>query len=157
MRNLHNFVEEKHRKESLHSPWKWENLQIKDSDYRNHHRFTLRHLSKDVIPVSVRLKSRINTRKTKQIIHKLKDNYFRIKLRELIAFLRDNTVRLDRCRSRLASLVTSTTMDKCTNFINKVKESRFSKVRDRQVNKFNRLMGKDKDRYLTTQPLANST
>ena len=52
-------------------------------------------------------------------------------------------------------------MGKCNNFINKVRKSRFTKVRNRQVNKFYRLMGKDRDRdrdrELTAQPLANST
>ena len=66
----------------------------------------------------------------------------------------DNTIKLDRCRSRLSSIVT-TTMDRCTEFINKVRESRFIRVRDRQVNKFNRLKGY-KDRELTTQPPANT-
>ena len=54
-------------------------------------------------------------------------------------------------------------MGRYTNFINKVRESRYIKVRDRQINKFNRLMGKDKDWDLshravkmpTTQPLVN--
>ena len=46
-------------------------------------------------------------------------------------------------------------MDRCTEFINKVRESRFIKVRDRQVNKFNRLMGY-KDRGLTAQPPVNT-
>ena len=50
----------------------------------------------------------------------------------------------------------TTTIDRCTEFINKVRESRFTKVRDRQVNKFNRLMGY-KDRELTTQPPASIT
>ena len=63
-------MEEKHGKESLHLLLEWESLQIKDSDYRNHCRFTLRCLSKDLIPVSIILKSTINTRKAKQIIHK---------------------------------------------------------------------------------------
>ena len=49
MRNLHNFMEEKHEKESQHLLQEWESLQIKDSDYRNHHRVTLRCLSKDLI------------------------------------------------------------------------------------------------------------
>ena len=48
-------------------------------------------------------------------------------------------------------------MEKCTNLINKVTESRSIKVRNRQVNKFNRLMSKDKDWELTAQPLANVT
>ena len=59
------------------------------------------------------------------------------------SILQDNTLRLDRCGSRLAFLVTSTRMGKCTNVIKKVRESRFAKAMDRQVNKINRLMGKD--------------
>ena len=59
-------MEEKHGKESMHLLLGWVSLQIKDSDFRNHHRFTLRCLSKDLIPVSVRLKSTINTRSAKK-------------------------------------------------------------------------------------------
>ena len=47
-------------------------------------------------------------------------------------------------------------MGKCTDFINKVGEFRFIKMRDRQVNKFNRLMG-NKDRKLSAQPLASNS
>ena len=46
-------------------------------------------------------------------------------------------------------------MGKCTDFINKVREFRFIKIRDRQVNKFNRLI-RNKDRELTAQSLANN-
>ena len=69
MRNAHNFIEEKHEKESLHLLQEWKSLQIKDSDYKNHHRF-LRCLSKDLIPVSVKLESMINIRRAKQVICK---------------------------------------------------------------------------------------
>ena len=67
----------------------------------------------------------------------------------------DNAIKLDGCRSQLSSLVTTTTMDKCRDFINKVTEFRFTKIRDRQVGKSNRLMG-NMDRELTTHPLANN-
>ena len=59
MRNLHNFLEEKHEKESLWLLWDWESLEIKDSNYKSHCKFTLISLSKDLIPVRVRLKSTI--------------------------------------------------------------------------------------------------
>ena len=157
MRNLHNFIDEKHRNKSLCLLWKWKNLQIKDSYYRNHCRSTFRCLSKDLIPVSVRLKSTINTRRAKQIIPKEERQLLQDRIKRINSIMWDNTVRLDRCRSRLSSLVTSTTVVKCTNFINKVRESRFTKARDKQVNKCNRLMGKDKDRDQTTQHLANTT
>ena len=55
--------------------------------------------------------------------------------------LHENAIKLDRCRTRLLSIVTTTTMDKHRDFINKVRESRFIKIRDRQINKFNTLMG----------------
>ena len=69
--------------------------------------------------------------------------------------LQDNAIKLDRCRSRFSSLVTKTTVEKCTDFINNVREFRFIKIRNRQVNKFNTLMG-NKDRKLTAQLLANN-
>ena len=54
-------------------------------------------------------------------------------------------------QARLVSLVTPSTMDKCNNFINKVRESRYIKVRDEQINKFSRLMGGNKDMDLSHQ------
>ena len=51
-------------------------------------------------------------------------------------------------------------MDRCTEFINKVRASRFIKVRDRQGNKFNRLASKsNRDRYreANAQPIGNSS
>ena len=70
MKNPHNFIEEKHGKVPLHLVWEWKSLLIKDSDYANHHRFTLRCLSKNLVLVSVKLRSTIKTRRAKQIIHK---------------------------------------------------------------------------------------
>ena len=46
-------------------------------------------------------------------------------------------------------------MGKCTDFINKEGEVRFIKIRDRQINKFNRLMG-NKDGNLSHNPVANN-
>ena len=141
MRNLHNFMEEKLGKKSLCLLQEWESLEINDSDYRNHHRFTLRCLSKDLIPVSVKLKSTVNTRTAKQILHKAERQLLQDRIQGINGILQDNTVKLHRCRSRMTSLVTSTTMEKCSNFLKKVRESRFIKVRDTQVNKCNRLIG----------------
>ena len=48
-------------------------------------------------------------------------------------------------------------MDRCTYFINKVRESRFIKIRDRQVNKINRLEGKrDRGRRAKAQSIGNN-
>ena len=54
----------------------------KESNYKNHRKFTLRCISKDLIPVSIRLKATRNSRsrRAREIIHKAKNNYFRIAL-----------------------------------------------------------------------------
>ena len=45
-------------------------------------------------------------------------------------------------KARLASLVTSEYLDKCGNFIEKVREERFNRVKERQVSKFHILDNK---------------
>ena len=94
-------MEEKYGKESLHSLQEWEGIQVKDSDHSNYQKFTLRYLSKDLIPV--RLKSTINTKKAKLIIHKAERQLCQDRIKGINSIFWDNTVRLDRCRSRLAS------------------------------------------------------
>ena len=131
--------------------WEWEKWEIKDLQ-----RFILRCICKDLIPVSVRHKSTSNrrSRRAKEIIHRAEKQLLQDRAKGINGILCENTIKLDRCRSRLLSLVT-TTMGKCTDFINKVGEVRFIKIRDRQINKFNRLMG-NKDGNLPHNPVANN-
>ena len=49
---------------------------------------------------------------------------------------------IEQSRSQLASLVLNSTMKKCQEFIDKVSELRFIKIKERQVNKFNKLIKK---------------
>ena len=49
---------------------------------------------------------------------------------------------INKCRSDLASMVTTTDRDKCSNFIQKVSKVRFTKVKERQVRKLNSLINK---------------
>ena len=70
MRNIHRFIESEYGKEKVQTFRRWERLEYKMADFENHRRFTLRCLSKDVIPVSVRLKTTIKTTKGRYIIKK---------------------------------------------------------------------------------------
>ena len=107
----------------------WEKLEIKDNDYRNHGRFTVRCIGKDLIPVSVRLKSTSNSRsrRAKEIIHRAERQLLQDRVMGIIGILHENTIKLGRCRSRLLSLVI-TTIDKCTDFTNKVREFNLLKL-----------------------------
>ena len=91
-------------------------------------------LFKYLIPVSVRLKSTSNSRsrRAKEIIHRGEKQLLQDRIKCINGILCDKGVRSDRCRSRLLSIVTTTTMDRSIGFLNKVRESRFIKVRDRQ-------------------------
>ena len=58
--------------------------------------------------------------------------------------LQDNTEGIASSKSRLFSIVTNQAIQQqCTEFIDKVREVRFNKVRDRQVGKFTRLLNKN--------------
>ena len=145
MRNLHKFIEENHGLEALQALHEWEMRVIKDSDYRNHRRFTFRCTSKGIILVSVRLKSTSNNRRRtdREIIYRVEKQLLQDMVKCISGILCDNEGKLDRNRSRLLSLVTTTTAkDRCIVLINKVRESRFTKIKNRQVNKFNRLATK---------------
>ena len=50
----------------------------------------------------------------------------------------------DNNRARLASLVTSTDIERCGNFIEKVREERYNRVKVRQIRKFQILYGKSR-------------
>ena len=51
---------------------------------------------------------------------------------------------LELTRSKIASILPSPSYQQCQEFIEKVKETRFTKVKERQVRKFNNLLNKKK-------------
>ena len=46
------------------------------------------------------------------------------------------------CRAKLASIISQERLEQCQDFINKVSELRFNKVKKRQINKLNHLVSK---------------
>ena len=70
---------------------------------------------------------------------------------------------INNSRSRLESIVTNTTdLEQCSKFIDKVREDRFYKIKERQVNKFNILIRKsnnirsNQENPMQTSPLGNN-
>ena len=51
----------------------------------------------------------------------------------------------DMCRTKLVLIVSTTTMQQCQELTDKVREFRYLKVRERQINKLNRLLQKRKE------------
>ena len=102
--------------------------------------------------VSVRLRSSNSkiSKGPKEIIQKAGRQLLQDRVRYIYVIIGDNEGNINRCRSRILSLVTTTTdRYKCIEFINKVREARFIKVKNWQVNKFNRLVNKGREKAST--------
>ena len=79
------------------------------------------------------------------------------RFKSISSILGDNAKQSELSRSKLASIVSATIMDKCQQFIDMVSELRFLKIKERQVNKFNRLLLKKQGNitWFSTVPLVN--
>ena len=120
----------------------WERLQLRSSDYKNHRIFSLRCLYKDLIPVSIKLKSTLDTSRAKQIIRKAEKDLLQARIKAINNILVQVDRQIQECRAKLASIISAVRLEECQDFINKVSEFRFNKVRQRQINKLNKLVSK---------------
>ena len=111
-------------------------------DYKNHRIFTLRCLHKDLIPVSIKLKSTLKTEKARKIIRKAEKDLLQARVKAINSILDNVTKQTEECRSQLASIISAQRLRECQGFVDKVGEIRFTKVKQRQLNKYNILLNK---------------
>ena len=107
--------------------------------------FTLRCIDRGIIPISVRLRSEDSklSKSPKEIIYRAEKQLLQDRVRCINAMLEDNRNSINKCRSELASMVTTTTdRNMCSKFIQKVSKVTSTKVKDRQVRKLNSLINK---------------
>ena len=144
MRNLHKFILDNNGIEVLRLSMDWERLQYRQCNYKNHRVFTLRCLHSDLVPVSIKLKSTLRTERARKILWLAEKQLIQARLRSINSLLDNNAKQLELTRSVIASILLTPSYRKCQEFIEKVKELRFKKVKDRQVRKFNNLLNKTK-------------
>ena len=120
----------------------WERLQLRASDYKNHKIFTLRCLHKELIPVSIKLKSTLKTERARKIIRKADKDLLQARIKAINSILDNIAKQTEECRSQLASIISAQRLRECQGFIDKVGEIRFTKVKERQSNKYNILLNK---------------
>ena len=70
MKNLHNVIRTEFGWEKVTILRKWEHLEKKTADYKNHMWFTLRCMGQKITPISLKLKSNIKTTKGRQILQR---------------------------------------------------------------------------------------
>ena len=129
--------------EALHLFRDWERLWLRASDYKNHRIFTLRCIHKELVPVSVNLKTTIKIDKAKKIIKNAARNLLQARVKAINSILDNISKQTELCRSKLASILSTQRFRECQSFMKKVGEIRFNKVKYRQVNKFNNLLRKE--------------
>ena len=112
------------------------------SDYKNHRIFTLRCLHKDLVPVSIKLKSTLTTSKARQIIRKAEKDLLQARVKAINNILDQVAKQTEDCRTQLASIISTERLRECQGFIDKISKIRFTKVKQRQLNKFNNLINK---------------
>ena len=142
MRNLHAFIKQEFGEESVLKLQLWEKTEKKMANYKNHRRFLIKCLKRDIIPVSIRLRICLYTRKASQIIRKAEKQLLNESIRSINNTIKINMVRRDAYFHQLERELDQETLQECINFINKVRDYRHRKVQDRQIKKFDALVRK---------------
>ena len=142
MRNLHKFILENYRIGLLKLLRDWEKFQLRQCDFKNHRIFTLRCIHSELVPVSIRLKSTLKSERAKKILRMAEKQLLQTRLKSINSLLDNNAKQLELTRSKIASILTPLNYQECQDFIDKIKEKRFIKVRERQVRKLNNLINK---------------
>ena len=142
MRNLHPIILQEYGIEAWRLFREWERLWLREIDYKNHRIFTLRCLHRELVPVSLKLKSTLNTTRAKKIIRKVEKDLIQARIKSINNILTNVAIQLEQCRSQLASIISTERLRECQGFIDKVGETRFNKVKNRQIKKFQNLVNK---------------
>ena len=109
------------------------------ADFSTHRRFTLRCLSKNLIPVSARLKSTFKTPKSKEIIRRDERALLNEQVRSINNSLAMFRELRDTCMNNLSTILEDERMRECESFIKTRREARHQKTLKRQMSKFERL------------------
>ena len=142
MRNLHLIILQEFGIEARCLLREWERLRLRSSDYKNHRIFSLRCIHKELIPVSIKLKTTLDTPRARHIIRKAEKDLLQARIKAINNILEQVDRESQDCRDKLASIISQERLEQCQDFINKVSELRFNKVKQRQINKLNHLVTK---------------
>ena len=80
--------------------------------------------------------------KAKKIIRKAEKDLLQARVKTINSILDNVAKQTELCRSQLASILSAQRLRECQGFIGKVTEIRFTKVKQRQLSKFNNLLNK---------------
>ena len=140
MRNLHATIKQEYGQGGIFLLRQWEKLEKKMANFKNHWRFTMKCLKNNIVPVSVRLKTNINTTKGLETIRRaekqLLNEHVRIINNQPEIFM----LKKDTCIDKLKNIIKDQTiLLQCEVLMNNVVESRHTRVLERQRAKYEAL------------------
>ena len=140
MRGLIKLLQKRYGKIAIETYRKWEKIEIKMSDYRNHLRFSLRCLDRGLIPVSLRLKNLLRIQRGKEIIYKTERRLLNERIKNINMTLKHYEQESNMYQHDLKQLIELNWLEECKAEINKVRESRHNIVLERQTRMFSKLL-----------------
>ena len=113
MRSIHMKLNAEYGRENVKIFQRWEKYERKMADFANHRIFTLRCLSKGLIPVSICLHKNIRTPRGLQIVRRTEKALMNERIRSI-----NNTLNMvrglrDTCINQLREVLSNEWMDKC--------------------------------------------
>ena len=121
---------------------KWEKIEAKVSNFKNHRRFSLRCFSKGVTPVSLQLKNLTRTQRGEGIIQKAEKRLLKERIRNISYILELYQHDKHMYKEELEDLLKhdQELWNACQEEIEKRRELTHKRVMERQISKFNRLL-----------------
>ena len=132
----HSIIEKEFGRETVAIFRDWEHHVKKLANFKNHRRFTLRCLSQKITPVSLRLKRNLRTERGNKIIQRAEKQLMEERVRQI-----NNTIDvcshfINACIEELKVKIGQDLLDKCHEFINRIREWRHKTVLERHLNKY---------------------
>ena len=146
MRSFHMKLAIEYGRENVKIFQQWEKYERKMADFANHRRFTLRCLSKGLVPVSICLTKNIKTPKGLQIVRRAERALMNKRIRSINNNLNMVSDLRDTYKHQLREVLNDEWMDRCTVFIEVGREKQHLKTLERQKHKFERLLAREKVR-----------
>ena len=144
--NVISDLRNKYGEESVKSIRKWEIIVKKVADYRNHRRFMLRYIKASITPVSCKLKNPLKSKKSYNIIHKVEKQLLYEQIRNINNTLGDLDKQRETQYKKFKDTLANSNqhdqdpdLERCRLFINKIKDHRHSKIKEKHIDKFKRL------------------
>ena len=150
MRNIHAHIIQEYGQESVKTFRRWEIMEIKMADFKNHRRFTLRCLSKGIVPVSIKLKSTVKTPKGIYIVRKAERMLMNERIRSINNTITMLNCQIHTCINNHNCMLNKEVIKECHEFINYRRERRHSRTLERQKNKFEQLWQKNTSGHSNT-------